>query len=168
MNKKLFIIVGVTAVMIGISIFFSSDIYQSTFQNESVKITMHKWPGYAHSYIAQEKGFFEDEGVNVELVLIENIDDNIQYFKDGKADAAFGLQSDAMLLSAEGILLKIVYIADFSNGGDAIVSKLNLKTITDLKGKKMGIWTTFNGNGLGLHTMNPDGFTASYTIAGLH
>ena len=35
-------------------------------------------------------------------------------------------------------------------------------------GKKMGIWTTFNGNGLGLHTMNPDGFTASYTIAGLH
>jgi len=77
--------------MIGISIFFSSNIYQSTFQNESVKITMHKWPGYAHSYVVQEKGFFEDEGVNVELVLNENIDDSLQYFKDGKADAVFGL-----------------------------------------------------------------------------
>ena len=139
MNKKLFIIVGVAAVMIGISIFFSSDIYQSTFQNEPVKITMHKWPGYAHSYIAQEKGFFEDEGVNVELVLIENIDDNLQYFKEGKADAAFGLQSDAMLLSAEGIPLKIVYIVDFSNGGDVIVSKLDIKTITDLKGKTVSV-----------------------------
>ena len=100
---------------------------------------MHKWPGYTHSYIAQEKGFFEDEGVNVELVLIENIDDNLQYFKAGKADAAFGLQSDAMLLSAEGIPLKIVYIVDFSNGGDVIVSKLDFKTITDLKGKTVSV-----------------------------
>jgi len=125
--------------MIGTSIFFSSDIYQSTSQNNSVKITMHKWPGYTHSYIAQEKGFFEDEGVNVELVLIENIDDSLQYFKAGKADAAFGLQSDAMLLSAEGVQLKIVYIADFSNGGDVLVSKLDIKTIMDLKGKTVSI-----------------------------
>ncbi len=139
MNKKLFIIVGVAAVIIGISIFFSSDIYQSTFQNESVKITMHKWPGYTHSYIAQEKGFFEDEGVNVELVLIENIDDSLQYFKDGNADGAFGLQSDAMHLFAKGTPLKIVYVADFSNGGDVIVSKLDIKTITDLKGKTVSV-----------------------------
>jgi len=125
--------------MIGISFFFSSNISQSIFQNEPVKITMHKWPGYAHSYIAQEKGFFEDEGVNVELVLIENIDDSLQYFKEGKADAAFGLQSDAMLLSAEGVPLKIVYVADFSNGGDVIVSKLDIKTITDLKGKTISV-----------------------------
>lgn len=117
MNKKLFIVVGVAVVIIGTSIFFSLNIFQSTFQNEPVKITMHKWSGYAHSYIAQEKGFFEDEGVNVELVLIENIDDNLQYFKEGKADATFGLQSDAMLLSTVGISLKIVYIAAFSNGG---------------------------------------------------
>jgi len=125
--------------MIGISFFFSSNISQSIFQNEPVKITMHKWPGYTHSYIAQEKGFFEDEGVNVELVLIENIDDSLQYFKEGKADAAFGLQSDAMLLSAAGVPLKIVYVADFSNGGDVIVSKLDIKTITDLKGKTISV-----------------------------
>jgi len=139
LNKKLFIVVGVAAVMIGTSIFFSSDIYQSTSQNNSVKITMHLWPGYFHSYIAQEKGFFEDEGVNVDLVLIENIDDNLQYFKEGKADAAFGLQSDAMLLFAEGVPLKIVYITDFSDGGDVIVSKSDIKTIMDLKGKTVSV-----------------------------
>jgi len=31
-----------------------------------------------------------------------------------------------------------------------------------------GVWTTFSGNALALHTMNPDGFTASYAIGGLH
>jgi len=139
LNKKLFIVVGVAAVMIGISIFFSSDIYQSTTQNNSVKITMHLWPGYFHSFIAEKKGFFEEEGVIVELIINENIDDNIQYFKEGKADAAFGLQSDAMLLAAEGIPLKIVYIVDFSNGGDVIVSQLDIKTIADLKGKTVSV-----------------------------
>ena len=35
-------------------------------------------------------------------------------------------------------------------------------------GGKMGVWNTFSGNALALHTMNPDGFTATYTLAGLH
>ena len=140
MNRNIGIIAVVVIVfVIGIGIFFSSDIYQSTSQDNSVKITMHLWPGYYHSFIAQERGFFQDEGVNVELVINENIDDNLQYFKEGKADAAFGLQSDAMLLFAEGVPLKIVYITDFSNGGDVIVSKLDIKTIADLKGKTVSV-----------------------------
>ncbi len=35
-------------------------------------------------------------------------------------------------------------------------------------GGKMGVWNTFSGNALALHTFNPDGFTASYSLAGLH
>jgi hypothetical protein len=31
-----------------------------------------------------------------------------------------------------------------------------------------GVWTTFSGNALALHTMNPDGFTATYAVGGLH
>ena len=140
MNRNIAITAAVViAFVIGTSIFVSSDIYQPISQDNSVKITMHKWPGYFHSFIAEEKRFFAEEGVNVELQLIENIDDNLQVFKDGKADAAFGLQSDAMLLAAEGVELKIVYITDFSNGGDVIVSKLDIKTIADLKGKTISV-----------------------------
>ncbi len=32
----------------------------------------------------------------------------------------------------------------------------------------MGVWTTFSGNALAFHTMNPDGFTVSYALGGLH
>jgi len=31
-----------------------------------------------------------------------------------------------------------------------------------------GVWTTFSGNALALHTNNPNGFTATYAIGGLH
>jgi len=37
-----------------------------------------------------------------------------------------------------------------------------------IEGSNMGVWNTFSGNALALHTMNPDGFTASYTLGGLH
>ena len=40
--------------------------------------------------------------------------------------------------------------------------------LTLVEGSNMGVWNTFSGNALALHTMNPDGFTASYTVAGLH
>jgi len=32
----------------------------------------------------------------------------------------------------------------------------------------MGVWSTFSGNALAFHTMNPDGFTVSYALGGLH
>jgi len=40
--------------------------------------------------------------------------------------------------------------------------------LTLIDGGKMGVWNTFSGNALALHSFNPDGFTATYTLAGLH
>ncbi len=103
----------------------------------TIQITMHKWPGYFHAFIAQEKGYFEAEGVNVKLQLIEGIDDSLENFAENETvDAAFGLQSDAMLLFAKGVPLKIVYIADYSNGGDVVISQPSIENFRDLRGKQ--------------------------------
>ena len=40
-------------------------------------------------------------------------------------------------------------------------------TLIDNVGRQ-GVWNTFSGNALALHTMNPDGFTASFALGGLH
>jgi len=40
--------------------------------------------------------------------------------------------------------------------------------LTLVEGGKMGVWNTFSGNALALHSFNSDGFTATYTLAGLH
>ena len=37
-----------------------------------------------------------------------------------------------------------------------------------ISGGKMGVWNTFAGNALALHSLSPDGFTATYTLGGLH
>jgi len=128
--------VGLVLVLaLGAGILLWQLIPDSTRRNP-IRITMHLWPGYVHAYIAQEKGFFKEEGVEVELNLIEEIDDSLKYFQEGKADAAFGLQSDAMLLAAQGVPLRIVYVADFSNGGDVVISKLDIRTVSTLEGQE--------------------------------
>lgn len=40
--------------------------------------------------------------------------------------------------------------------------------ITIVDGSNMGVWTTFSGNALALHSSSPEQFTASYTVVGLH
>ena len=40
--------------------------------------------------------------------------------------------------------------------------------LTIVEGGKMGVWNTFSGNALALHSYTEEGFTASYTLAGLH
>ena len=108
MNKK--ILTGIIIIIIG-GIWFAQQQQQKqqTVLGEPFIISQHLWPGYYHSYIAKEQGFFAEEGVHVEITLIEDIDANLQAFVDGKADAAFGLQSDAYLLASQGVPLKIIY-----------------------------------------------------------
>ena len=113
-------------VLLLVSILVIAGCTQVVEEKEPIKLTMHLWPGYVHSYIAQEKGFFEEEGVEVELIINEGIQDNINFFLNQRADLAFGLQSDAMKLAGNGFDLKIVYVADFSNGGDVIISQTNI------------------------------------------
>jgi NitT/TauT family transport system substrate-binding protein len=135
-RKFVFVILAFAVVAVGA---YSLWPVTSPPRGDPFKVTMHLWPGYYHSFIALEKGFFEEEGVNAELTIVEDIDANIQAFVDGKADAAFGLQSDAMLLAASGVPVKIVYVVDYSNGGDVVISRPNIRTISDLKGTRIGV-----------------------------
>lgn len=40
--------------------------------------------------------------------------------------------------------------------------------LTLVPGENMGVWTTFSGTALAVHTPNPDGFTVTYSVTGLH
>jgi NitT/TauT family transport system substrate-binding protein len=39
---------------------------------EPLKVAHSTWVGYGPLYVAQEKGFFDEEGVEVELVVMED------------------------------------------------------------------------------------------------
>jgi NitT/TauT family transport system substrate-binding protein len=98
------------------------------------------WPTYGVAFIAQEKGLFAKQGVQVILVPIAGNSayaDTLKIYKEGKIDAAFMMFSDAIMLEAEGIATRIVYAVDYSDTADIIVGQPFLNSLSDLKGKKV-------------------------------
>ena len=138
MNRNTGIVAVLVVVIVGISIFFSSGIVQETSQ-EPINLIINVWPGYGYAVIADERGFFKDNGVRVNLDLVEEYPDMINIFLDGGYDGFFGVFSDTILLSNQGTPLKVVYVFDYSSGGDVVVSTAGITTVADLKGKTVSV-----------------------------
>ncbi len=100
-----------------------------------LKIGINVWPGYAHAFVAQEKGFFKKYGADVELVLRENISDVTELYKNGELDGLFQVFPDIIMLNASGFPTKVVYVADESVKSDVIIGRPDLGGISSLSGK---------------------------------
>jgi len=100
------------------------------------------WPTFGVAFIAQEKGLFAKQGVQVILVPAAGNSgymDTLKIYKEEKVDAAFMMLSDAIMLEDEGITSRIVYAADYSDTADIIVGQPFLNSLSDLKGKKVSL-----------------------------
>ncbi|ADC89346.1 aliphatic sulfonates family ABC transporter, periplasmic ligand-binding protein [Thermocrinis albus DSM 14484] len=104
-----------------------------------IKLGVSDWPGWVAWYIAKEKGFFKSEGINVELVWFSTYSDSISAFASGQLDANSQTLSDTIPLASKGMKIKVILVNDNSNGNDAIVAKNYIKTINDLRGKKVAV-----------------------------
>jgi NitT/TauT family transport system substrate-binding protein len=106
-----------------------------------LKIGLVTWVGYGPLYVAQEKGFFREQGLNVDLQRIEGDVERRAAIASGQLDA-IALTLDSMIvLRAHGIRLKTVMAIDASNGGDGIVVVPAIKTVEELKGKQIAFPT---------------------------
>jgi NitT/TauT family transport system substrate-binding protein len=107
-------------------------------ERQPIKIGISSCPGTAHVFVAQQEGFFEKNGVEVELVLKRNVTESSRMYKYGEVDGVFTLVPDVVIFNSEGIGTKIVYVVCSSHTLDAIVGRPELNSLTDLKGKKIG------------------------------
>ena len=104
---------------------------------EPIKLALSPWPGWFVWYLVKEKGFFEKNGVNVDLVWFPVYSDSLSALASGKVDANSQTLSDTLAPASKGIKLKAVLVNDNSNGGDGVVVKPSINSMKDLKGKKV-------------------------------
>src|SRR3989338_5831324 len=103
-----------------------------------LKISLVPWIGNGVYYIAQEKGFFANEKVTVEFVDVSDIATARQLLQTGQVDIAYSLTPDSIaVLNDAGVKVKIVAANDLSAGADGIIATKEIKTIEDLKGRKV-------------------------------
>ena len=98
------------------------------------------WIGLTPFYIAQEKGFFADSNLDVNLQIFAANTDYVSAFLAGRVDGCISLvTSEAVLLADKGKDYKIVLVQDNSAGGDGILARNSIASIADFKGKKIAV-----------------------------
>jgi NitT/TauT family transport system substrate-binding protein len=108
----------------------------------ALKIAYSDWPGWVAWDIAVQKGWFKAAGVEVELIWFEYVP-SMDAYAAGKVDAVCMTNGDALVTGANGKPAKGILLNDFSNGNDMVVAKPGIKSIKDLKGKKVGVEVGF-------------------------
>ncbi|GHV63003.1 hypothetical protein AGMMS49587_11600 [Spirochaetia bacterium] len=90
--------------------------------------------------VARDEGFFTAEGVNVELINFQNPQERDAAIQAGRLDASISDLLAAAFLTAGGFDMKVTSLTDGRYGivGSA---KLNVKTLADLRGKRVGLST---------------------------
>lgn len=101
------------------------------------KLGVEPWLGYGLWHVAADKGFFKDQGVDVNIVNFTQDKDINAALASGDLDGASIATHTAMAMAAAGLPIKIVMLLDISNEADAILAGKDITSIKDLKGKQV-------------------------------
>ncbi|HET7148617.1 MAG TPA: ABC transporter substrate-binding protein [Candidatus Nitrosopolaris sp.] len=102
-----------------------------------IKLEVGVWATDFFAFIAQEKGYFNQNNVDVQLTLVPDYVQFINGYSKGQYDGIIGVYADIILQDNQGIDTKVVYAVDFSKSADAIIGKAN--NLTEVKGQKIGV-----------------------------
>ena len=105
----------------------------------TLRVAVSSWVGYGPLWLAEERGFFDEEGVAVDLSLIEVSADRITAMQADRLDASATTVDTWTLFAAQGAGLVQVLATDESAGGDGIVAKQEIASIADLAGKSVAV-----------------------------
>ncbi|WP_269524067.1 ABC transporter substrate-binding protein [Coraliomargarita parva] len=105
---------------------------------EPLKIAYSDWPGWVAWQIGIDKGWFEEEGVEVEFYWMDYVA-SMDAYVAGTVDAVTMTNGDALVTGGTGKPSVGIIINDYSNGNDMIVAAPGIETLADLKGKKIGL-----------------------------
>jgi len=120
----------------------------------AVNLGVVNWIGYGPLYCAAANGYFKKYGADVKLVTFSDNSLMAGALRGGELEASTLTYDQVILADAKGWGLKVVMPLDYSVGGDAIVASAAVRTIQDLKGRKVAF-----------QPLSPSDFLLGYALA---
>lgn len=108
-------------------------------QRPPIRIAISALAGVEPAELAAQLGYFEKNGVQVEMVRFSAYSDSIGALVDGKVDAGMHTLEDAIRYFSAGKDVRVVLLTDYSFGGDGLVARPGIEALGDLLGKKIGV-----------------------------
>lgn len=95
------------------------------------------WIGYGPIYCAAANGYYKKYGLDVRLVNFSDNSVMAGALQSGEIDATTLTYDQVLASNARGWKLKVVMPVDYSVGGDAILAAMQIRSVKDLKGRKV-------------------------------
>ena len=102
------------------------------------RIGMNNWPGYAPLYLASIQSTENGEAA-YQLVPMASSTDVMHGLRSGTLEGGALTLDEAIVLSSEGIALRIVLIFDISNGADVLLAHPQYSELAQLRGRTIGV-----------------------------
>jgi NitT/TauT family transport system substrate-binding protein len=102
---------------------------------KTIRLGYSAWPGWFPWAVADEKGLFDANGVDVEMRFFSDYIASLDALVAGELDGNSQTLNDTMLGVASGSEQVIVLVNDNSTGNDAIIVDQSINSIEDLAGK---------------------------------
>jgi NitT/TauT family transport system substrate-binding protein len=128
-----------------------------------LKVGYSDWPGWVAWQVAIDKGWFKEAGADVQFEWFDYVA-SMDAFAAGKIDGVLVTNGDALITGSGGAKNTMILITDYSNGNDMIIAKPGIKSLKDLKGKKIGLETGFVEHLLLLNGLEKTGMKESDVI----
>jgi NitT/TauT family transport system substrate-binding protein len=103
----------------------------------AVRLGFSAWPGWFPWQVAQEAGIFQKNNVPVALKWFDGYLESITTLNAGQIDANSQTLGDTVSSIAGGADQVVVLVNDNSTGNDKIIVREGIKSVADLKGKKV-------------------------------
>jgi len=104
-----------------------------------IRLGFSAWPGWFPWQVARDAGLFEKNGLKVDLVWYDDYTKSIDDLTGNRIDANSETLNDALASYAAGGQPVIVLVNDNSTGNDQVIVNPAIRSIRDLKGKRIGV-----------------------------
>jgi len=106
---------------------------------EPLRLGHQSWLASGPFYIAREKGWFAEEGVDVKLVAVEDMGVRAGALATGELDAMVAMVDATVLHLTPKSELRFVFAVSDSRGGDGLVATNGIETVAQLKGRRVAV-----------------------------
>lgn len=108
-------------------------------EKPTYKIGMIHWIAYSPLNVADARGFFSDEGIEVRVINFGSNQELNSALEHKRIDIALDMIGSWVGMYLDGVPLTIIGETDWSHGGDKIIAKKDVN-LSALKGKQVGVY----------------------------
>jgi NitT/TauT family transport system substrate-binding protein len=108
-----------------------------------LRVGINTWPGYEPLYLAQSLELYGNQPIQV--IIYPSTTESIRAYRNGQLDVVAVTLDETLLLKQTDSESRAFWVTDISHGADALLSKPEIRDLSELKGKRVGVETTALG-----------------------